>query len=106
MILTTTSEIQNREITEYLGLVAGEAIIGANVFKDFLASIRDVIGGRSSSYERVLKDLKQEAMQELNERALVLGADAVVGVSFDYESLGQNGSMLMVVITGTAVRLR
>lgn len=106
MILTTTSTLQNREIEEYLGLVTGETIIGANIFKDLFASIRDVVGGRSSSYESVLKEAKDTAMQELRERAESLGANAIIGIDLDYESLGANGSMLMVVATGTAIRIK
>lgn len=106
MILTTTSTLQNREIEAYLGLVTGETIIGANIFKDLFASIRDVVGGRSSSYESVLKEAKDTAMKELQDRAEEMGANAIIGIDLDYESLGASGSMLMVVATGTAVRIK
>lgn len=103
MILTTTSNLDNNPIQEYLGLVAGETIIGANAFKDFFAGIRDVIGGRSSSYERVLREAKAIATKEMKEQASDLGANAIIGIDLDYETVGQG--MLMVVITGTAVRI-
>ena len=106
MILTTTSTLQNQEIEAYLGLVTGETIIGANIFKDLFASIRDVVGGRSSSYERVLKEAKDTAMSEMQDQAERLGANAIIGIDLDYENIGASGSMLMVVATGTAVRLK
>ncbi len=106
MILTTTSTLQNQEIEAYLGLVTGETIIGANIFKDLFASIRDVVGGRSSSYERVLKEAKDTAMLEMQEQAERLGANAIIGIDLDYENIGASGSMLMVVATGTAVRIK
>ena len=106
MILTTTTLISGREIEAYLGLVTGEAIIGANIFKDIFASIRDIVGGRSGSYERVLKEAKDNALRELEMHAINLGADAVIGIDLDYESLGQNGSMLMVSASGTAVKFK
>lgn len=90
---------------EYLGVVTGETIIGANFVKDFLAGIRDVIGGRSGSYERVLREAKDTAMREMEERAARIGANAVIGIDIDYETMGQNGSMIMVTCSGTAVRL-
>ncbi|HZH28893.1 MAG TPA: heavy metal-binding domain-containing protein [Azospirillaceae bacterium] len=105
MIVTTTSTIEGRRITAYLGIVSGEAIMGANVFRDFFASIRDIVGGRSGSYESVLRQGKDEAMREMLEEAHALGADAVVGIDLDYESVGSNGSMLLVSASGTAVRL-
>lgn len=105
MILTTTSALDNRPVQEYLGIVASEAIIGANVFKDFFAAVRDIMGGRSASYEQVLREAKQTAMQELEARARELGADAVIGIDLDYETIGQGSSMLMVVASGTAVKL-
>ena len=105
MILTTTPIIQGHEVREYKGVVAGETIIAANVLKDVMANIRDFFGGRSSSYEKVLIEGREAAMRELEERARQMGANAVVGVDFSYETVGQSGSMLMVVCTGTAVRI-
>jgi uncharacterized protein YbjQ (UPF0145 family) len=101
MIYATTSILQGYQIQEYLGLVTGEAIMGANVFKDFSAGIRDIVGGRSGSYEKQLGQAKQIAMQELTEKAHEMGANAVVGIDLDYETI--RGSMLMVSISGTAV---
>lgn len=103
MIVSTTPSIEGRQIVEYLGIVTGETVIGANIFRDFLAGIRDIVGGRSSSYEEVLKEAKDIALKELVEDAQRLGANAVVGVDIDYETVGQ--SMLMVSVSGTAVRL-
>ena len=105
IITTTTSSIEGRPIAEYLGVVSGEAIIGANIIKDIFASIRDVVGGRSDSYERVLREARKEALIELQERALATGAEAIVNLRFDYESLGSNGAMLMVIADATAVKL-
>jgi uncharacterized protein YbjQ (UPF0145 family) len=105
MLLTTTNSIEGRSITEYKAIVTGETIIGANIFKDFLAGIRDIVGGRAGSYERVLREAKDTAMNEMIDRARRFGADAVVGIDFDYESLGKNGGMLMVTASGTAVML-
>jgi uncharacterized protein YbjQ (UPF0145 family) len=105
MIVTTTHDVQGRRIVEYGGLVTGEAILGANVFRDFFASIRDVVGGRSGAYERVLKDARDSAVEEMVAEAKARGADAVVGVDLDYEVIGKEGSMLMVSASGTAVRL-
>ncbi len=102
MLLTTTNSIEGHKIKHYLGLVVGDAILGANIFKDISASIRDVIGGRSGSYERVLKEAKRIAESELVTSAMAMGANAVIGIDFDYEALGK-GSMLMVSMTGTAV---
>jgi uncharacterized protein YbjQ (UPF0145 family) len=104
MIITTTPSVQGKEIKEYYGIVTGEAILGANVFKDFFAGIRDIVGGRSAAYEKELERARTIAMQELTEQAEVRGADAIVGVDIDYETVG-SGSMLMVTISGTAVRL-
>ncbi len=104
MILTTTHTLENKNITEYLGLVSGEAIIGANLFKDLFASITDIVGGRSSSYESVLKEAKENALKEIEENAQRLGANAVVGIDLDYETIGNRGSMLMVSASGTAVK--
>ena len=103
MILTTTPQIEGRTIREYKGVVTGETIIGANFVKDFFAGIRDVIGGRSGSYEKVLIEAKETSMMEMTERAQSLGANAIVGIDIDYETIGQNGSMLMVATSGTAV---
>lgn len=105
MIITTTTNIEGRSIAEYLGVCSGEAVVGANIFRDLFASIRDVVGGRSGSYEKVLADARQMALDHLEEQAAARGADAIVGVNLDYEVLGDKGSMLMVVATGTAVRL-
>lgn len=106
MILTTTSQVEGHEIEQYLGVVFGEAIVGANIFRDFLASIRDIVGGRAGAYEAELKRAREMALQELAERAMALGANAVVGIDIDYEVLGQGNSMLMVTASGTAVKLR
>jgi uncharacterized protein YbjQ (UPF0145 family) len=103
MIVTTTPAIEGRRITRYCGVVAGEAILGANLFKDLFAGIRDLVGGRSATYERELQRARDMAMQELQERAREAGANAVVGVDLDYEVLGQNNGMLMVSASGTAV---
>ncbi|MDY0296651.1 MAG: heavy metal-binding domain-containing protein [Acidobacteriota bacterium] len=104
MIITTTPSIEGKKIQAYLGVITGEAIMGANMFKDLFAGIRDLVGGRSSVYERELTRARQVALQELEERAAALGADSVVGVDIDYEVLGQNNGMLMVSVSGTAVR--
>jgi uncharacterized protein YbjQ (UPF0145 family) len=105
MLVTTTNAIEGRRILEYKGLVAGEAILGANIFRDLFASIRDIVGGRSGAYERVLNDARQTAIGELTDKAAALGANAVIGVDLDYETIGSNGSMLMVTAAGTAVRV-
>ncbi len=104
MLLTTTSTLQGRDIDQYLGLVSGETIIGANIVKDFFAGITDIVGGRSGSYERVLKEAKEEALKEMTNQALAMGANAVIGIDLDYETIGS--SMLMVTAAGTAVRVR
>ena len=106
MIITTTPNIEGRQIVEYLGIVSGEAIMGANLFKDLFASIRDIVGGRSAAYERELVKAKEIAIQEMKERAIEMGANAILGVDLDYEVLGQNNSMLMVSASGTAVKIR
>jgi len=103
MILSTTPQIEGRTIREYKGVVTGETIIGANVFRDFFAGIRDIVGGRAGSYEKVLREAKDTSMQEMAERAQALGANAIVGIDIDYETIGANGSMLMVATSGTAV---
>ena len=105
MILTTTQSIEGRTIVEYKGIVFGEVISGVNFFKDFGAGIRNLIGGRSSSYEKELLDARRKALSKLEERARLMGADAVVGIDIDYEVLGEGGGMLMVTASGTAVRL-
>jgi uncharacterized protein YbjQ (UPF0145 family) len=104
MILTTTESVEGRQIAAYLGVVSGEAVYGANIFRDFFASVRDVVGGRAGGYEKVLKDGKEVALEDMVEEARALGADAVVGVDLDYENIGK--SMLMVSANGTAVKLR
>ncbi len=104
MILTTTPSVDGRAIGEYLGVVTGEAILGANIVRDLFAGIRDIVGGRSAAYEEELRKARQIAMQELSAEASDLGADAVVGIDLDYETVG-GGSMLMVTASGTAVRL-
>lgn len=106
MILTTTPTIEGRTITEYKGVVFGEVIIGVNLLKDFAASLRDIFGGRSNTYENELVEARESAMREMRTRAQALNADAIVGIDIDYEVLGQNGSMLMVTASGTAVKLR
>ena len=103
MTITTTPTIEGHPIREYKGLVTGETIIGANFVKDFFASIRDIVGGRSGSYERVLREAKDTALKEMEEQARAIGANAVVGIDLDYEALGNNSSMLMVTASGTAV---
>ncbi len=105
LVLTTTPSVEGRKISRYYGIVSGEAIIGANIFRDIFAGIRDIVGGRSASYEEVLREAKQNAMDEMEENARRLGANAVVGIDLDYETLGSNGSMLMVTCSGTAVLL-
>jgi len=103
LILTTTPNIEGKKITQYFGLVTGEAIIGANIFRDIFAGIRDIVGGRSGSYEEVLREAKENALSEMTENARRLGANAIIGIDLDYEAIGTNGSMLMVTSSGTAV---
>ncbi len=103
MIVTTTPSIEGKKITRYVGIVTGEVIVGANIFRDLFAGIRDIVGGRTGSYESILRDAKNAALRELEENAEHLGANAVVGVDLDYETVGSNGSMLMVTASGTAV---
>ena len=105
MILTTTPNVEGRSVIEYKGVVFGEVIAGVNFVKDFGASIRNIIGGRSGSYESELIEARTQALKELAERARAMGADAVVGIDIDYEVLGQNNGMLMVTTSGTAVKL-
>lgn len=104
MLITTTNSIEGKRIVKYFGLVTGEAILGANIFKDFFAGIRDIVGGRSSAYEKELRRAKDIALEEMQEQAETLGGNAILAIDLDYESLGQ-GSMLMVTATGTAVLL-
>lgn len=104
MLKTTTSQLQGKYIESYLGVVTGETIIGANLFKDFFAGLRDIVGGRSGSYERVLAEARETAMKELEAKAEGLGANAIIGIDLDYETIGSKGSMLMVSASGTAVR--
>ena len=103
MILTTTPQIEGCPIRQYKGIVTGETIIGANFVKDFFAGIRDVVGGRSGSYEKVLREAKDTSMKEMEDRARQMGANAIVGIDIDYETIGQSNSMLMVAVSGTAV---
>ena len=105
MILTTTPTVEGRTITEYKGVVFGEVIAGVNFLRDLAASIRNLVGGRSGSYEEELIQARTQAMNEMAERARALGADAVVGIDIDYEVLGENNGMLMVTASGTAVKL-
>jgi uncharacterized protein YbjQ (UPF0145 family) len=104
MILTTTPSIEGKPTRDYLGIVTGEAILGANVVKDFFAGIRDIVGGRSGSYEKELRKAREIALEELREEAERAGANAVIGIDLDYETVGQGGSMLMVTASGTAIR--
>lgn len=105
MILSTTNNIDGNPVKDYIGIVTGETIIGANIFKDFFASIRDVVGGRSGSYEKVLREAKDTALKEMKENASKLNADAIIGIDLDYETVGKGGGMLMVTASGTAVEL-
>ena len=106
MIVTTTPTIEGRPAKSYLGIVTGEAILGANIFRDFFAGIRDIVGGRSGAYEKELRKAREIAFKELGEQAKSLGADAVVGIDIDYETVGKDASMLMVSVSGTAVKTR
>lgn len=103
MIITTTQTIQDAKVVKYLGVITGEAILGANIFRDMFAAVRDVVGGRSASYERELGKAREIALAELEDWAEELGANAVIGVDLDYESFGQSNGMMMVSATGTAV---
>lgn len=105
MIITTTPSIEGRPVQEYLGVINAQSIIGANIFKDILGGLRDVFGGRSSTYEKVLEEAKNDALRELEQKAKALGANGIVGVDLDFETVGGGGSMLMVIASGTAVRL-
>jgi uncharacterized protein YbjQ (UPF0145 family) len=104
MILTTTPSLEGKKIEHYYGIVIGEAIMGANIFKDLFASIRDIVGGRSGAYEDELTKARQTAFAELEQEAYAMGANAVVGIDLDYQVIGDKGSMLMVSISGTAVK--
>ncbi len=106
MILTNTSHIDGREVSSYLGIVSAEVIVGAHVFKDIFAGMRDFFGGRSGSYEKTLQDAKEMALRDLEAKGREMGADAILAVDLDYEVLGQKGSMLMVSVNGTAVKLK
>jgi uncharacterized protein YbjQ (UPF0145 family) len=106
VIVTTTPSIEGKKITSYRGIVTGEAIMGANIFKDVFAGIRDIVGGRSATYERELKRARDLAMEEIKTSAAEMGANAVVAIDIDYETVGANASMLMVTVSGTAVVLQ
>jgi len=106
MIITTTPTIEGKQVSEYLGPVAGEAVLGANILRDLFASIRDIVGGRAGGYQKVLRDGRHMATDDMADEAEALGADAILAVDFDYESLGETNSMLMVSCNGTAVKLR
>lgn len=106
MQFSTTPTVEGQPITEYCGVVTGEAILGANIFRDFFAGIRDIVGGRSGAYEKELRKARDIAFKELGEQAKALGADAVVGIDIDYETVGKDASMLMVSVSGTAVKTR
>ena len=103
MLMSTTTVIEGRPVSRYLGVVTGEAIIGANIFRDLFAAVRDIVGGRSATYEKALNEAREVAMGEMGKRAQELGATAVIGIDVDYEVLGQNNGMLMVAVSGTAV---
>lgn len=105
MIVSTTSTLEGKPVQDYLGVVTGEVIVGANLFRDLFASITDLVGGRSGQYEQVLARARTEAIEEMTEQARQMGGNAVIGVDIDYEVLGSNGSMLMVSVSGTAVRI-
>jgi uncharacterized protein YbjQ (UPF0145 family) len=108
MLSVTTDTIEGREITKHIGIVTGEAILGANIFRDFFAGIRDIVGGRSAAYEKELRSAREIAINEMHEAAQLMGANAVVGVDIDYEniSIGDGGGMMMVSVSGTAVTVR
>ncbi|MBQ85639.1 MAG: hypothetical protein CMQ16_04450 [Gammaproteobacteria bacterium] len=106
MIRTTTSNLDGKEIEKYLGVVVGEAILGANIFKDLFGAVRDIVGGRAGAYENELSRARDIAFAEMEQEAVYLGANAVVGIDIDYEVVGQKGAMMMVSVSGTAVRFR
>ena len=103
MVMSTTNKLEGKEVKRYLGIVTGEAILGANIFKDFFAGIRDIVGGRSAAYERELQEARKIAFGEMENKANRVGATAIIGIDIDYETIGANGSMLMVSVSGTAV---
>jgi uncharacterized protein YbjQ (UPF0145 family) len=107
MIVTTTDSLQGQEIVQYYGIVTGEAILGTNIFRDFFAGIRDIVGGRSAGYEKSLREAKDTALREMTDAARSMGANAVIGVDLDYEtiSIGEGGGMMMVAASGTAVKI-
>ncbi len=105
MILTTTNSVEGRPIQEYLGVINAQSIVGANMFKDIFAALRDLVGGRSKTYERVIEEAKEDALREITQRAQAMGANAIVGIDLDFETVGASASMLMVIATGTAVRI-
>ncbi len=105
MIITTTQSVEGRRIVEYCGIVTGEAILGANVFRDLFAGIRDIVGGRSGAYEKALREARETALEEMEDEARRLGGDAVIGIDLDYEVVGKDSGMLMVSASGTAVKL-
>ena len=106
MIRSTTNTLEGREIEEYLGVVIGEAILGANIFKDLFGAVRDIVGGRAGAYEDELGKARDIAFQEMEQEAVILGANAVIGIDIDYEVVGQNGGMTMVSVSGTAVKVK
>ncbi len=103
MIFSTTNSLEGKTINQYLGVVSGEVILGANIFKDLFAGIRDIVGGRSGAYEKSLQDARSAAFTEIKEKAEKLGGNAIIGIDIDYETIGKNSSMLMVSVTGTAI---
>ena len=105
MLMTTTNQVEGRQVDRYLGVVTGEAILGANIFKDFFAGIRDIVGGRSAAYEQELQEARRIAFSEMEFKAQNIGANAIIGIDIDYETIGANGSMLMVSVSGTAVAI-
>jgi len=105
MIITTTNTVEGKPVQEYLGVINAQSIIGANIFKDILGSLRDVFGGRSKTYEGVIEQAKEDALRELSQKAQAMGANGILAVDLDFETIGGSGSMLMVIATGTAVRL-
>ena len=105
MLVVTTNVVEGKKVTRYIGIVSGEAILGANIFRDFFAGIRDIVGGRSAAYEEELRKAKDIAIAEMTQQAMSMGGNAVIGVDLDYETIGANGSMLMVSASGTAVVL-
>lgn len=106
MLKTTTPNIEGKEITDYLGIVVGEAILGANIIKDIFGAITDIVGGRSGAYEKEMAKARKIAFSEIEEEALSLGADGIIGIDIDYEVVGTKGAMMMVSVSGTAVRFR